>query len=42
MPTAIYLLTDYANETPEDDHCAYRSIQGFHCDGKVLAIQPQG
>jgi len=37
-----YLLTDYANETAEDNHFAYRSIQGFHCDGKVLAIEPQG
>jgi len=37
-----YLLTDYANETPEDNHFDYRSIQGFHCDGKVLAIEPQG
>jgi hypothetical protein len=37
-----YLLTDYANETPQDDHFDYRSIQGFHCDGKVLAIEPQG
>jgi hypothetical protein len=37
-----YLLTDYANETPEDNHFAYTSIQGFHCDGKVLAIEPQG
>jgi Transglutaminase-like superfamily len=37
-----YLLTDYANETPEDNHFDYRSIQGFHCDGKVVAIEPQG
>ena len=37
-----YLLTDYANETPDDDHFAYRSIQGFKCDGKVLAFEPQG
>jgi hypothetical protein len=36
-----YLLTDYANETPEDNHFDYRSIQGFHCDGKVLTIEPQ-
>jgi hypothetical protein len=36
-----YLLTDYANETPEDDHFAYTSIQGFKCDGEVLAIEPQ-
>ena len=36
-----YLLTDYANETPEDDHFAYRSIQGFKCDGKVLALEAQ-
>jgi hypothetical protein len=36
-----YLLTDYANETPEDNHFDYRSIQGFHCDGKVLAIEGQ-
>jgi len=36
-----YLLTDYANETPEDNHFAYTSIQGFHCDGEVLAIEPQ-
>jgi hypothetical protein len=37
-----YLLTDYANETLEDNHFDHRSIQGFHCDGKVLAIEPQG
>lgn len=37
-----YLLTDYANETPEDDHFACTSIQGFKCDGKVLAIEAQG
>ena len=37
-----YLLTDYANETPEDNHFDYRSTQGFQCDGKVLAIEPQG
>ena len=36
-----YLLTDYANETPEDSHFDYRSIQGFKCDGKVVAIEPQ-
>ena len=36
-----YLLTDYANETPEDNHFDYRSIQGFHCDGEVLAIEPR-
>jgi tetratricopeptide (TPR) repeat protein len=36
-----YLLTDYANETPEDHHFDHRSIQGFHCDGEVLAIEPQ-
>ena len=36
-----YLLTDYANETPQDNHFDYRSIQGFHCDGKVVAIEPQ-
>jgi hypothetical protein len=36
-----YLLTDYANETPDDDHFACTSIQGFKCDGKVLAIEPQ-
>jgi len=36
-----YLLTDYANETPEDHHFDHRSIQGFHCSGKVLAIEPQ-
>lgn len=39
---SYYLLTDYANETPEDHHFDYTSIQGFHCDGKVLAIEPQG
>ena len=37
-----YLLTDYANETPEDNHFDYVSIQGFHCAGKVLTIEPQG
>lgn len=37
-----YLLTDYANEEPGDDHFAYRSIQGFTCDGEVLALEPQG
>jgi hypothetical protein len=37
-----YLLTDYANETAEDNHFDYTSIQGFRCDGKVLAIEPQG
>lgn len=37
-----YLLTDYANGTAEDNHFDYTSIQGFHCDGKVLAIEPQG
>jgi len=37
-----YLLTDYANETPQDNHFDYTSIQGFHCDGKVLTIEPQG
>jgi len=37
-----YLLTDYANGTPEDNHFDYTSIQGFHCDGKVVAIEPQG
>ena len=36
-----YLLTDYANETPDDDHFANRSIQGFPCDGKVEAIEAQ-
>lgn len=36
-----YLLTDYANETPEGNHFDYRSIQGFHCDGRVVAIEPQ-
>ncbi|NPV49391.1 MAG: hypothetical protein HPY69_20800 [Armatimonadetes bacterium] len=36
-----YLLTDYANETPEDNHFAYTSIQGFKCDGEVLALEPQ-
>jgi len=36
-----YLLTDYANETPEDNHFAYTSIQGFKCDGKVEAIEGQ-
>ena len=36
-----YLLTDYANETPEDNHFDYTSIQGFKCDGKVVAIEPQ-
>jgi hypothetical protein len=36
-----YLLTDYANETANDNHFAYRSIQGFKCDGKVLALEPQ-
>lgn len=38
---STYLLTDYANETPEDNHFSYRSIQGFKCDGKVLALEPQ-
>jgi hypothetical protein len=38
---STYLLTDYANETADDDHFAYRSIQGFTCDGKVLALEPQ-
>jgi tetratricopeptide (TPR) repeat protein len=35
-----YLLTDYANLTPDDDHFAYRSIQGFPCDGEVVAVEP--
>ena len=34
-----YLLTDYANETPEDNHFAYHGIQGYKCDGKVVAIE---
>lgn len=36
-----YLLTDYANGTPDDNHFAYMSIQGFACDGEVLAVEPQ-
>jgi transglutaminase-like putative cysteine protease len=36
-----YLLTDYANETAADNHFAYRSIQGFTCAGKVLAVEAQ-
>jgi hypothetical protein len=36
-----YLLTDYANETPEDNHFDYHSIQGYKCDGKVVAIEAQ-
>jgi hypothetical protein len=36
-----YLLTDYANATPDDDHFACHSIQGYRCDGKVVAIEPQ-
>lgn len=36
-----YLLTDYANETPADHHFDYTSIQGFPCDGAVVAIEPQ-
>jgi hypothetical protein len=36
-----YLLTDYANETPEDNHFSYTSIQGFACDGEVQALEPQ-
>jgi hypothetical protein len=36
-----YLLTDYANHTPEDNHFAYTSIQGFKCDGRVVAFEPQ-
>lgn len=36
-----YLLTDYANETAADNHFAYRSIQGFKCDGRALALEPQ-
>jgi hypothetical protein len=36
-----YLLTDYANETATDNHFAHRSIQGFKCDGKVLALEAQ-
>lgn len=36
-----YLLTDYANDTPEDNHFAYTSIQGFKCDGRVVAIEAQ-
>lgn len=35
-----YLLTDYANATPDDNHFAYTSIQGFACDGEVLAVEP--
>jgi len=38
---STYMLTDYANETAEDNHFAYRSIQGFKCNGKVLALEPQ-
>ena len=36
-----YLLTDYANETPQDDHFAHRSIQGYNCDGRMIALEPQ-
>jgi hypothetical protein len=36
-----YLLTDYANETPGDDHFAFRSIQGYNCDGRMVALEPQ-